>query len=102
MNDAKVVGNNALVLGTAEPPQIEQPEEESKLGRQVSLIEQQASSVVVARISSISARFEDSPKMSMSHCMNWRKRPLWGLSARHTLPIWRALKGEGSWAALLE
>lgn len=47
MNDAKVVGNNALVLGTAEPPQIEQPEEENKLGRQVSLIEQQASSVVV-------------------------------------------------------
>lgn len=48
MNDAKVVGNNALVLGTAEPPQIERPEEENKLGRQVSLIEQQASSVVVA------------------------------------------------------
>ncbi len=48
MNDVKVVGNNALVLGAAEPPQIEQPEEESKLGRQVSLIEQQASSVVVA------------------------------------------------------
>jgi len=47
MNDAKVVGNNALVLGTAEPPQIERPEEENKLGRQVSLIEQQASSVVV-------------------------------------------------------
>ena len=48
MNDAKVVGNNALVLGAAEPPQIERPEEESKLDRQVSLIEQQASSVVVA------------------------------------------------------
>ena len=47
MNDAKVVGNNALVLGTAEPPQVERPEEENKLGRQVSLIERQASSVAV-------------------------------------------------------
>ncbi len=48
MNDAKVVGNNALVLDIAESPQIERPEEENNLDRQVSLIEQQASNVVVA------------------------------------------------------
>ena len=28
-----------------------------------------------------------SPSISMSHCTNWRKRPFWGRSARHTLPI---------------
>lgn len=39
MNEAAVIGNNALVLGTKE--------EENKLGRQVSLIEQKAESVVV-------------------------------------------------------
>ncbi len=39
MNEAAVIGNNALVLDTKE--------EESKLGRQVSLIEQQAEDVVV-------------------------------------------------------
>ena len=39
MNEAAVIGNNALVLDTKE--------EESKLGRQVSLIEQKAESVVV-------------------------------------------------------
>ena len=39
MNEAAVIGNNALVLDTKE--------EENKLGRQVSLIEQKAESVVV-------------------------------------------------------
>lgn len=39
MNEAAVIGNNALVLDTKE--------EENKLGRQVSLIEQQAEDVVV-------------------------------------------------------
>lgn len=39
MNEAAVIGNNALVLDTRE--------EESRLGRQVSMIEQQAVSVVV-------------------------------------------------------
>ena len=48
MNEAKVVGNTALVLGTAESAQVGRPEEESKLDQKVSLIEQQASSVVVA------------------------------------------------------
>ena len=57
--------------------------------------------VVVARISSISARLVASPKMSMSHCTNWRNRPFWGLSARQTLPICSALKGLGRLAALL-
>jgi len=28
--------------------------------------------------------------MSMSHWMNWRKRPFCGRSARHTGPIWIA------------
>ena len=42
---------------------------------------------VVARINSISANTEPSPKMSISHCINWRKRPLCGRSARHTFPI---------------
>lgn len=48
MNEAKIVGNTALVLGAAEPAQVGRPEEESKLDQKVSLIEQQASSVVVA------------------------------------------------------
>lgn len=39
MNEAAVIGNNALVLDTKE--------EENKLGRQVSMIEQKAESVVV-------------------------------------------------------
>ena len=39
MNEAAVIGNNALVLDTKE--------EENKLGRQVSLSEQKAESVVV-------------------------------------------------------
>lgn len=47
MNEAKIVGNTALVLGTAETAQIGRAEEESKLDRKVSLIEQQASDVVV-------------------------------------------------------
>ena len=59
------------------------------------------SMVVVAPISSISARLVASPRMSMSHWVNWRKRPFWGRSARHTLPICSALKGLGSWAMLL-
>ena len=50
----------------------------------------------VAATSSISARFDGSPRMSMSHCVNWRKRPFCGLSARHTLPICNDLNGEGS------
>ena len=45
------------------------------------------SSVVVARISSISARLVGSPRISISHCMNWRYLPLCGRSARHTFPI---------------
>ena len=48
MNEAKTVGNTALVLGTVETAQVGRTEEESKLDRQVSLIEQQASDVVVA------------------------------------------------------
>lgn len=48
MNEAKVVGNNALVLGTAGSAKIGRPEEESKLDREVSKIEQQASAVVVS------------------------------------------------------
>ena len=48
MNEAKTAGNTALVLGTAGTAQVGRTEEESKLDRQVSLIEQQASDVVVA------------------------------------------------------
>ena len=51
---------------------------------------------VVARMSSISARFDASPRISMSHCINWRNLPFCGLSALHTLPICSALKGAGS------
>ena len=54
-----------------------------------------------ARINSISAILVASPKMSISHWVNWRNRPLWGRSARHTLPICNALNGDGSWAPLL-
>ena len=39
-------------------------------------VEMVFSAVVVARISSISARFVASPRMSISHWVNWRKRPL--------------------------
>jgi predicted ribosome quality control (RQC) complex YloA/Tae2 family protein len=42
MNDAKIVGTSALVLDTAKPP------EEAKLDSEVSLIEKEAASVVVA------------------------------------------------------
>ncbi len=52
--------------------------------------------VVVARISSISARFVGSPIISISHCMNWRYLPFCGRSARHTFPICSALNGTGS------
>ena len=48
MNEAKTAGNTALVLGTVGTAQVGRTEEESKLDRQVSLIEQQASDVVVA------------------------------------------------------
>ena len=48
MNEAKTIGNTALVLGTAETAQIGRTEEESKLDRKVSLIEQKASNMVVA------------------------------------------------------
>ena len=59
------------------------------------------SSVVVARISSISASMDGSPKISISHCINWRKRPLCGRSARHEFPIWSALNGAPSSFELL-
>ena len=48
MNEAKTIGNTALVLGTAETAQIGRTEEEGKLDRKVSLIEQKASNMVVA------------------------------------------------------
>ena len=58
--------------------------------------------VVVAVISSISAREVASPKMSISHCTNCLKRPFCGRSALHTLPTCSALNGLGRLAELLE
>ena len=58
------------------------------------------SAVPVAVISSISARLEASPRMSMSHWVNCRKRPFWGRSALQTEPTCSALKGCGSFAPL--
>ena len=48
MNDAKTIGSNALVLDTAEENVTVMNAEESKLGKEVSLIEQRAEAVVVA------------------------------------------------------
>lgn len=47
MNEAKTVGSSALVLDTAGPAELAKPPEEAKLDREVSLIEQKASSVVI-------------------------------------------------------
>ena len=55
MNDAKTIGSNALVLDTAEENVTVMNAEESKLGKEVSLIEQRAEAVVVAS----GADFED-------------------------------------------
>ena len=55
MNDAKTIGSNALVLDTAEENVTVMNAEESKLGNEVSLIEQRAEAVVVAS----GADFED-------------------------------------------
>ena len=55
MNDAKTIGSNALVLDTAEENVTVMNAEESKLGKEVSLIEQRAEAVVVASV----ADFED-------------------------------------------
>ena len=55
MNDAKTIGSNALVLDTAEENVTVMNAEESKLGKEVSLIEQRAEAVVVAS----RADFED-------------------------------------------
>lgn len=48
MNEAKTIGNNALVLDTAEENVTVMNAEESKLGKEVSLIEQRAEAVIVA------------------------------------------------------
>ena len=48
MNEAKTVGSSALVLDTVDPEELARPPEEAKLDREVSLIEQRASSVVIA------------------------------------------------------
>ncbi len=48
MNEAKIIGNNALALDTTEFTGVVEPEKESKLDREVSLIEKRASTVVVA------------------------------------------------------
>ena len=45
MNDAKTIGSNALVLDTAEENVTVMNAEESKLGKEVSLIEQRAEAV---------------------------------------------------------
>ena len=55
MNEAKTIGSNALVLDTAEENVTVMNAEESKLGKEVSLIEQRAEAVVVAS----GADFED-------------------------------------------
>ena len=55
MNDAKTIGSNALVLDTAEENVTVMNAEESKLGKEVSLIEQRAEAVIVAS----GADFED-------------------------------------------
>ena len=55
MNDAKTIGSNAIVLDTAEENVTVMNAEESKLGKEVSLIEQRAEAVVVAS----GADFED-------------------------------------------
>lgn len=47
MDEVKIVGNTALALGATGQTGIGRPEEESQLDRQASLIERQASSVVV-------------------------------------------------------
>ena len=72
------------------------PSSRRSLSRTVrSLRPSAASASVVARISSISATSDATPSTSMSHWVNWRKRPCWGRSARHTGPIWIALRGWG-------
>ncbi len=48
MNEAQIIGNNALALGTVEPTRLAKPKEEIRLDREVSLIEKKASAVVVA------------------------------------------------------
>lgn len=55
MNEAKTIGSNALVLDTAEENVTVMNAEESKLGKEVSLIEQRAEAVIVAS----GADFED-------------------------------------------
>ena len=48
MNEAKTEGTSALVLDTKEKVRVAKPPEEAKLDNAVSLIEQQASTVVIA------------------------------------------------------
>ena len=55
---------------------------------------------VVTSISSTSALGEESPRMSMSHCTNSRRRPFCGRSARNTRSVWITLKGLGSLSLL--
>ena len=58
MNEAKTVGSSALVLDTAGPDELARPPEEAKLDQEVSLIEQRASSVVIASDSDFAAAGE--------------------------------------------
>ena len=55
---------------------------------------------VVTSISSTSALGEESPRMSISHCTNSRRRPFCGRSARNTRSVWITLKGLGSLSLL--
>ena len=59
-----------------------------------------SSARVVTSISSTSALGEASPRMSISHCTNSRRRPFWGRSARNTRSVWMTLKGLGSLSLL--
>ena len=54
----------------------------------------------VTSISSTSALGLSSPRMSMSHWTNSRRRPFWGRSARNTRSVWMTLKGWGSLSLL--
>ena len=56
----------------------------------------ESSARAVTSISSTSALGLSSPKISISHCTNSRRRPFCGRSARYTRSVWITLNGAGS------